>query len=100
MIFDAAMSGDEDFINRAKNLRKDYETVSGDQADQAKDRGAFEKVVNSTVEMLPMMGKGAALNMIPGVGQYLSGAMWARQGARGAGQKIPLVLFQLASDKF
>lgn len=70
-------SGQDDKINDVLNIRRRLNEIS----DKQKPQKGIARILDNTVEMLPAMGKGAALSMIPYVGPLLSQSMWAQQGA-------------------
>lgn len=81
----ASMSGDETAINTAYETLKQAREVAGQLEKKRKDRKGFTggaaNVLEATAGILPMMGKGMAMNAIPVVGPALSTSMWAKQGA-------------------
>ena len=83
-VTNAFLSGDETAKNIALNTAQMARETGGEFAEKREKRtgitGKATNVLESVSEMLPMMGKSAALNAIPGVGQAMSASMWAMQG--------------------
>ncbi|MFA5166783.1 MAG: hypothetical protein WC449_05860, partial [Candidatus Paceibacterota bacterium] len=85
LVFDAYMRGDQTAKNQAIQLSNEVGKVGAKRSEAAKDKkgvlGTAENVLNATSEMIPMMGKGLALNAVPVAGPILATSMWAKQGA-------------------
>ena len=85
LVAKAFLSGDENAKNLALRTSESVGEVAGERAEAAEQKkgvlGNVENLLNATSEMTAMLGKGAALNLVPGVGQVLSTSMWAMQGS-------------------
>lgn len=84
-VYNAYLSGDENAKAQALNTAKIARETGGEFAGKREGRagitGKATNVLESVSEMLPMIGKSAALSAIPGIGTTLSASMWAKQGA-------------------
>lgn len=70
---------DPEISKKVLQLKEEFEKQTGSTPLQ--DTGWVNKLLTQTVEMLPAMGKGAAIGVVPGVGPLAAGTMWAQQGA-------------------
>jgi hypothetical protein len=75
---DAMMSDDEEAIQKARMLKKRYQSVA---QDTTHDSGKLKSLALSTVEMLAPMAKTGIKTAVPVVGQVWGVSEWARQGA-------------------
>lgn len=81
LVFDAVISGNDEAINQAMSIKDEFAKVAGKKQKYMDEEGFFTKTLNATAQMLPMLGKGAAVGSLPVIGPTLSTSMWARQGA-------------------
>jgi len=96
LVADAYMSGDKSYQDMALRIQGAAREAQAEDADNR--TGWADKLINDTVGMLPMMGRGMLMKagaLIPGanlvlgpVGEILSTSMWARQGMGDAIRQI------------
>lgn len=83
LVLNAFLGGNDAAKNSALQTARSIREVSGERTSKQKKGivGTVENAINATAEMLPMLGKSAALSSIPIIGPALTSSMWVQQGA-------------------